>query len=144
MADETENKQTQEQHQEQLQQKYMQFQMIQQQLEKISQQLETLTTKLSELEVSKEALAELKKTKLDTEILANVAPGIFVKAALKDNQKLLVNVGADVTVEKTIDQVVEMLDQQKKDLTEAVAQHEALMQEFSQQAMKLYQEIEAS
>ena len=84
------------------QQNYVQMQMYQQQLEQLSQQMEMLNQQLAEVEISQSALEELQKTEIDNEILATVAPGVFVKAKLAENQKVIVNVGANSTVEKNI------------------------------------------
>lgn len=127
---------------EQLQQKYLQFQLYQQQIEKVSQQLEVFTQQFADLEVSQEALEKLKTLPLDNEILALLAPGIFIKASLKDNRNLIINVGANLTVEKTPAQVLEMLESQKRELEAAISQSDALLQAFTQQALKLYRELE--
>ncbi len=127
---------------EQIQQKYMQFQMVQQQLEQISQHLEMLNQQFSELDISINAVKELEKTKVNNELLAPIANGIFLKAELKDNQKLIVNVGSNTTVEKTIPEVVKLLEDQKEDLGKRMVEADTLLQEMSTQAMKLYQEVE--
>lgn len=127
---------------EKMQQKYMQFQMLQQQMEQINGHLEQLNQKNAELEISINAVKELGKTKVNNEFLAPIADGVFLKGELKDNQKLIVNVGSDVTVEKNVTEVAELLEKQKESLTENMAHADLLMKEMSSQAMKLYQEIE--
>jgi len=124
------------------QQKYLQFQLLQQQIEQASQQLELITQQFNEIELSQDALKQLQEVPQDNEILASIAPGIFIKASLKDNQKLIVNVGANTTTEKTISQVIEMLEKQKKELEKNISQSDALLQVLTQQALKLYQELE--
>ncbi|MBS3123974.1 prefoldin subunit alpha [Candidatus Woesearchaeota archaeon] len=127
---------------EEMQQKYMHFQMLQEQIEKIAEQATYLNQRNMDLENTNEALKELAKTKLETEILAPVAEGIFFRSSLKDNQKLIVSVGANTTVEKSISETLEMLSEQKNELTLKIMEAESVMQEMQQQAMKLYQEIE--
>ena len=124
-----------------LQQKYLQFQMYQQQIEQISEQLELLTQRLSELEVSQDALKEFSEIKQGNEILANIAPGVFVKAELKDNSRAIVSVGADIAVEKSPQQIVEMLEEQKNELQKSVAQTDMILQTLTEQALKLYEEL---
>ena len=129
---------------EEIQQKYMQFQMMQQQLEQISQHLELLNQQNAELDISINAVKELGETEVNNELLAPIADGIFFKGELKDNKKLVVNVGSNTTVEKSIPEVIKLLENQKEDLSKKMVEADALMQEFSQQAMKLYQEVEES
>ena len=127
---------------EQIQQKYMQFQMIQQQLEEVNQHLGMLNEQSSELHISIEAVKEIAKTKLDNEFLAPVANGIFIKGELKENQKLVVNVGMNTTVEKTIPEVVELLEEQKKDIMGRIIETDSMMMKMNSEAMKLFNEVE--
>lgn len=126
------------------QQKYLQFQLLQQQIEQISQQLEFLARQFVDLESSQDALRQLQKTAKNSETLAAIAPGIFIKTSLKDNQKLIVNVGANTAAEKTVPGVIEMLEKQKGGLEKNIAQSDALLQALTQQALKIYQELETS
>ncbi|MBI2125064.1 prefoldin subunit alpha, partial [Candidatus Woesearchaeota archaeon] len=93
-----------------------------------------------ELDTSIEALTELQKIDLNTELLAPVANGIFLKAELKDNQKLVVNVGADVSTEKTIPEVITLLEEQKEKITENIVEAETVLQELYRHGHKLYRE----
>ena len=131
-----------EQNEEQVREKFMQFQMLQKQIEQVTEHLQALAQQQTELEISKKAVAEIGDTKVDNEILAPVANGIFIKAELKDNQKLIVNVGSDVTVEKTVKQVVELLDEQKQKMTESIAEVNEYVEKLQQQAMIIYKEVE--
>jgi len=120
--------------------KYMQLQMLQQQVEQITEYMEKLQMQQKELDTSIEALTELQKIDLNTELLAPVANGIFLKAELKDNQKLVVNVGADVSTEKTIPEVITLLEEQKEKITENIVEAENVLQELYRHGHKLYQE----
>ena len=120
--------------------KYMQLQMLQQQVEQITDYVEKLQGQQKELDNSIEALAELQKTKVNTEILAPIANGVFLKAELKDNQNLVVNVGAEVTVEKTIAEVLRLLEEQKGKITENLAEAESVLKELHEHGRRMYQE----
>ncbi len=96
-----------------MQEKYRQFQMLQQQMEQISQHAELLNQQNAELDVSINAIKGIGKTKVNEEILVPIASGIFLKAELKNNQELIVNVGADVTIEKKVPEVIKLLEEQK-------------------------------
>ena len=125
------------------QQKYMQFQMMQQQLEQISQQMQLLNSQDSEMQISIDALETFEKTKKDTDFLAPIANGIFVKGELKDTSKLVVNVGSNVTVEKTVPQVIDLLKNQQKKISDQLAQGEEVMQTLGEELVKIYNEVEA-
>lgn len=129
---------------EQMQQKYLQFQMMQQQIEQLSQQMEYLNQQNAELEISINAIKELGETKINNQLLAPIADGIFLKGELKDNQKLVVNVGSDVTVERTVPEVVKLLEEQKVEIEKKLIGGEEVLQQLSEQAMRIYQEVEES
>lgn len=123
-----------------MEEKYMQLQLLQQQAEQITEYVEKLQLQHKELDTSIEALTELQKTKVDTEILAPVANGIFLKAELKDNQKLIVNIGADATVEKSIPEVLKLLEEQKGKIMENITEAEGVLQELHEHGRRMYQE----
>lgn len=125
-----------------IQEKYMQFQYLQQQLEQISQHLEMLNQQNADLDISINAVTELGKTKIDNELLAPIADGIFFKGELKDNKKLIINVGMNTTVERTVPEVVKLLENQKSQLQLRLIEVESVRQELAGQTMMIYKEIE--
>ena len=127
---------------EELQQKYLQFQLLQQQLEQVNEHLQMLNQQNAELDISVNAVAELSQTEVNNEILAPIANGIFLKAKLTDNKKFIVNVGSDTTVEKTIPEVIKLLEEQKQQVYQQLVEADAIMQELTSQAQIIYQEIE--
>ena len=127
---------------EELQQKYHHFKQIQEHLEQLSQQAELMNERNAELAVTKESLEEIKTTKEKTEILAPLADGIFMKVELRDRENLLVNIGADTVVVKTVDEVIGLIEEQKKELSLKIVQLESIMQEMQGQALAIYQQVE--
>jgi len=101
----------------QLQEKYMQMQLIEQQMQQIQKQLRLIEQQLQELTLTEQALDDLKNTKTGTEILVPIASGIFVKAELKDNKELAVNVGADTVVKKNVGEAKKLITNQLDEIT---------------------------
>ena len=124
-----------------MKEQYMQFQLLQQQMEQISEHIEKLHQHNVEIEDSKEAIKELSKTKLG-EVLAPISNGIFIKANLTENQKLLVNVGAGTVVEKTSQDVIDLLEEQQKQLVNKINEAEQILQQLNSQAIQIYQKAE--
>ena len=127
---------------EEIREKFTEFQTIQQQLEQINQHLEQLQEQLSELEISINAIETIAETPLQNEFLAPIANGIFVKAELANNNTLIVNVGSNVTVEKSIPETVELLKQQQIEISQKAQEATMVIQELSAYAQRLYQEVE--
>jgi len=99
-----------------LQQKYIEFQMIEEQLKQATEQIQELNNKMLELDYLKKALDEYTGLKKGSEILAPISSGIFIKAKIQDNEKMLVNVGHGTVVEKDIDGTKKLLDEQAHEI----------------------------
>ncbi len=119
------------------------FQMMQQQLEQLTQHVEMLQQHMVELEESRSALEGLGGMELHSELLAPIANGIFVKGMLADTQTLLVNVGSGAVVEKSVGEVITLLDTQKQDLALRIGEAQEVVEQLAAQSMKLYGEVEA-
>ena len=128
--------------QEKLQQKYHHFKFLQEQLEQIAQQVQLLRQQYAELDAAKEAVEEIGKSPKNTEILAPIAEGLFMKVQLQDNTKVILNVGANAAVEKNVSEVRKILETQKQEMTLRMIEGEAVLEQLQQQVMKTYKEIE--
>jgi prefoldin alpha subunit len=126
------------------QQKYQEFQQLQQQIEQISQQLQMFGQQAAEIDNTKDALLEFENLQNGSEMLSQIANGIFVKSELLDKEKLIVNVGGNVTVEKTIPEMVDLFEKQKVEITSQIAQGELHLQSLQDQAMKIFEEVQAA
>lgn len=115
-----------------LNEKYFELQILEQQLKQVSQQLISLNSQVLELQRIEDNLSDVARTKNDTEILVALGGGVFSKAELKDNHTVLMNVGANVVVEKDIPSSVEMIKHQVSQIKDVAKQME---QEFQILAM---------
>ncbi|MEK6937769.1 MAG: prefoldin subunit alpha [Nanoarchaeota archaeon] len=130
--------------QEELQQKYAQFQMIQQQLEEVNRAQESAQEQRAELDISIKAVEEITKTPPGNEFLAPLANGIFLKGQIVDNKKLVVNVGSNVTVERTPAEVIKLLQKQQEETLQQVVEIQAILAELNSEMMKIYQELQGA
>jgi len=126
-----------------MQQKYMEMQMLDQQLKQIQQQLHAVEQQSMEVESVIDALGSISKVELGSDILVPLSSGIFVKAKIQDTKELLVNVGSNTTVSKSVPEVEEMLKKQlkelekvKKDMTDKFSELANKMQVFQSEMMK--------
>ena len=115
-----------------LNEKYLELQVLDQQIKQVNQQMLNLDTQLLELQKLEENLDDLSQTKKDTEILVAFGGGVFSKAELKDNNTVLMNVGADIIVEKDIPSSKKVISHQIDQIKDVVQQ---LEQEFNILAM---------
>ena len=113
------------------------LQMMNMQAQAIGEQIERIDSGLLELEYLKGSLDELKSSKEGSEIFAPVSNGIFVKAKLSQNSKLIVNVGNNIVVEKTVDETKTLLDERIKEMTEMRDKMVEQMQKIEERLIKI-------
>jgi len=131
-----------EQDKRQLQEKYMQMQLIEQQMQQVQKQLRIIDQQMQELNMTEQALDELKNTKAGTEILVPMASGIFVKAELKDNKDLAVNVGADTVVKKNVDEAKKLITVQIEEVTQMQQDLNVNLEKLASSAQVLEKELQ--
>lgn len=94
------------------QEMYMEFQMIDQHIKQLQQQLQAITQQLMEFEATSMSLEDLQKVQPGKEIFVPLSSGIFTKATINDTSELLVNVGANVIVQKDIASTKKLISNQ--------------------------------
>jgi prefoldin alpha subunit len=96
--------------------KLLELQFLDGQIKQAEQQISQVEEQIFEVNSLIDSLSELKTAKKGQEILVPVANGIFIKAKIEDKESLKVNVGGGVVVEKTIDNTIEMLKEQIRNI----------------------------
>ncbi len=99
-----------------LQKLYLQFQMLDQQIKQVQQQATALNTQLVDLVGTTQSLEDLKNVKAGTEILVPISSGVYSKAEIKDTQNLIVNVGANTTVKKNVNDTKKIIEEQIEEM----------------------------
>ncbi len=129
--------------QEELQQKYMEFQMMSQQANQMKEQLQAFEQQAEDLNKVLECLTEIENTKLGTEILIPMSSGIFLKAELKDNKEVNVNVGSNVSVKKSIPKTKDLITTQIKEIESLKQRLNTNLQLMGSRAKELEAELES-
>ncbi len=128
----------------QIKQKYMEFKVLQEHIQKINEHMEVLKNQTAEIGLTKDALRDFTTMKVGSEILVPLADGIFIKGELKNNKDLLVNVGADTVVERSVPDVIKLIEEQQSQVQNRLLEAQVLLEEFESQAMKIYEEVESN
>lgn len=94
-----------------LQQQITQYRYIEEQRDLYQSQLELVNASLMNLQNTKLTLEKIKEgVKEDDEILLPIGGLVKIRAIIKDTQRLLVSVGQDVVIEKSLDDSISFLD----------------------------------
>jgi|Deesub1362A_J573_1020465.scaffolds.fasta_scaffold00057_5 prefoldin alpha subunit len=78
------------------------YELYRAQAEVYRQNLDLLNANILDLMVVKESLDQIKEIGTDNEVLVPIGGGTLVKAKIIDTEKVIVGLGADVSVKKTI------------------------------------------
>jgi prefoldin alpha subunit len=127
---------------EEIREKFTEFQTLQKHIEHLNEQVEAMNQQGMELQISKNAIEEAGKTDKGTEVLAPIANGIFIKTKLEENEKFIVNVGYDVTVEKSGKEVISLLEEQEGKIVKKISEASEILKNLQTRAAAIFKEVE--
>lgn len=100
-------------------------------MEEIQSRINMTHAALTELKVSSLTLDGLEKEKKGTELFVPIGGGSYVKAKLETSKTVVVGVGADVAIEKTVNEA-------KEELETRIAELEKTRESLGQQLNQVY------
>ena len=103
-----------------LQKKYVELQLLNEQIKKIHEQFIFLQQQLNELSNLELTVTDMKEVKKDSEIFSPLGSGIFVNSKLTNTATVLVNIGAGILVEKNLQEAVNLINFQAKNVHESI------------------------
>ncbi len=124
-----------------MQELYTQFQLLEQHIKQTQQQVTTINSQLVDLVSTTKSLDDLKNVKSGTEILVPVSSGVYVKGEIKDNENLIVNVGANTTVKKNIEDTKKIIEKQVDEMKRLQKQTIEELQHLTNQAALIENEM---
>ena len=128
--------------QKEVQEQMIALQILDHQLKQGQKQLMVSEQQATELEEVFEGLNELASSSAGSELFVPLSSGIFVKAELKDVKDVLVNVGANVAVKKSLPEAKELLLVQIKELRELEQQLGSQVQRLASEAERVQEKVQ--
>lgn len=98
-----------------------------QQVNILVEQLQLIDSNIEQLHNTFDSLKAIKESK-DSELLLPISNGIFLKSNAKDIKNLLVNVGTNIVVEKSIEDVEELINNKISELED---NHKQLLEQYT-------------
>ncbi len=126
---------------EKLQKLYLEFQILEQQIKQLEKQGNTLKNHLLELVSTSQSLEDMKQVEEKAEILVPISTGIYAKAELKDKNRFIVNVGANIAISKDIESTKKIIVGQIKEISEVHEKVDNELQQHIQKAASMEEEI---
>jgi len=124
-----------------LQQRYLEYQLLTNQIKQLQQQIEQLTQHLVDLGGIKEGLDNVSNSEIGEELLVPVGSGVFIKASLKENKEAIMTVGANVSVDKNIKDVVIIVDKQIEEVKHVIHDMEMELGNLGMRIEELQKEL---
>ncbi len=109
---------------ERAQELYAKFMQLQQQVQELKGHFEMMQHQLQEIEKTRETITTLSELTTSTETWVPIAPGAYVRATLSAPKTVLINVGANIAVEKKPD-----------DVASTLSDHSGVLEELSDAAL---------
>ena len=115
----------------------VELRMLEGTAEALQSRVNLLNAALNELRVASMTLEGLKKEKKDAQLFVPIGGGSFIKAKLASADKVIVGVGADVAVERTMKEAKENLENRIAELEKT---RTSLGQQFTQVIGKIQED----
>ncbi|OYT58470.1 prefoldin subunit alpha [Euryarchaeota archaeon ex4484_162] len=87
------------------------LEMYKEQIESLVNQSQIIQAMIDEYNRTKLTLDKISNVEEKTEVLVSIGGGVFVNANIRDTKKVVYNIGADIMIEKTIEETVKSIDE---------------------------------
>jgi len=117
----------------------VEMRILEQTAETLQSRINMVNAAITDLTYASKTLEGLEKEKEKSELLIPIGGSSYIRAKLENPDKVIVGMGAGVSVEKTLQEAKEILKKRMDDLEKARA---SLQQQFSQVANRMNQDKE--
>lgn len=107
-----------------LKEKYTEFQMLEQTLSHMNQRKSTIENQLNEFLSLQESLDNLKESDNNSPMYSPLGSGVFIKSEVKDTNNVLVNIGSNIAVERSVEDSKKLIDKQTSELRKILSRLE--------------------
>ena len=129
-------------HEEQIRELIANIQVNQQRMEALQQQASLVQMSLTDLDNALKALTTLEGKGEDQELLVPIGAGSFVHAKLADPDKVIIGLGAGVSVEKNFADSKGIIQSRRGELEKALLETTSVMDQVAQELARLQQEAQ--
>ncbi len=124
-----------------LQERMIAFRMLDSRLKSLAQQRELVSSKILEVRTTVASMEEVMKSKGDT--LFSLGSEAYVTGTVKDRKNIIVEVGAGIALEKSVDEAKAILEKRLKELESAFSNVQREMGRVSSTMSELQSQLEA-
>lgn len=122
-----------------LQEKIIAHRLIEAKIEGLLKQREVLIKSLMEIEESINGIKELEKKGED--VLFSLGSQTYIPCKIVEKDKIIVEVGANVAIEKSLEEGRQILEKRKEEISKSIASIEAAINQLSSGLKELGEDI---
>lgn len=125
-----------------MQQQVQKYQQIQQQIEQVQEFIQQVERNIDQMEETVEAVNDMENQEEGSEILAPIGSGVFAVAELKENSKVVTNIGGEAYQKKDLDTAENVLQKRLEEMKETQEQLNETVQELNQEMQQIQQQLQ--
>ena len=129
-------------HEQKLQEKYILFQLLNQNMESLKQQQQMVQHQMLETKSTMTSIDDLFNTKEGTDVFIPVGSGCFGKGTVVDKNKILVNIGSGLFMNKKTGDSKTLLEKRMKDIEKASEELNLHIERVTKQLNEMGAEIQ--
>lgn len=118
------------------------IQLGQQRMDALQQQASLIQMSIQDLDNALKALGSLENKEAGQEMLVPIGAGSFVHAAVSSPDRVLINVGSGISMEKNVADSRAVLQSRRSDLEKVLLETTGAMEQTANELMRLQQEAE--
>ncbi|MEM2999732.1 MAG: prefoldin subunit alpha [Candidatus Bathyarchaeia archaeon] len=112
----------------------LEMRLLEQTAETLQQRISMLTAAITDLSYAQMTLESVEKEKENTDLLVPIGGGSYLKAKLAAPDKVVVGIGAGISVEKTLQEAKAMVKERLEELEKTL---NSVQQQFAQVAERI-------
>ncbi len=125
-----------------VQRKFMEMEILKQQLQALDMKRMEISKKIVDMETTKMGLDGMSGLEKDNETMVAVGEGVFAMAQIKETDKVIVNVGANLAVKKPVSEVKKLISEEKDKLIEVLTESEKEFGRLNEEAQSKNMELQ--
>jgi len=118
------------------------YQQLQQQIQQIQEFIEQVEESVEEVETTVKAAKNLENQEIGSEILVPIGSGAFVVGELKENKKIVTNIGGEAFEKKETENAASLLKERKEELEETQEELQQTVTQLQGQMQEIQQELQ--
>lgn len=126
----------------------LEIQFLERTFEELQARIGLVNASINEFRVAYTTLEGMQMEDIDAQILVHIGGGSYVKAKIAETQNLIMSIGADVAVEKSVDKARESIDLRlqefekvRESLDQQLGQTQTRISNLRQQLQSMSQEV---